>query len=136
MITDNVKKALEDYRLLTINMEADPKVKIISDDISSLNEKMNDLLAALTKAQELYKTKLDETRKYIEIQALEIATSFEHMGVKVSYRKGYDRITWVRKAMDEICLKNPALLSLLAPARKVTPVDPGVSIAVLEVAEE
>lgn len=136
MITDNVKKALEDYRLITINMEGDAKAKVVRDEIDSLQERMDDLRKELTEAQEPYQAKLDETSEYIKIQALEIATSFEHMGVKVSYRKGYERITWVRKKMDDICLKNPALLDLLAPARKITPVDPSVSIAVIEVAEE
>lgn len=136
MITENVKMALQNYKIITDSMESDPKVETLKYDISSLQGRMDDLQKELTKAQEPYQTKLNETEEYIKVQALEIATSFEHMGVKVSYRKGYERVTWVRKKMDDICLKNPALLDLLAPARKITPVDPSVSIAVLEVDKE
>jgi len=132
MITDNVKKALEEYRQVTKDMETDPDAKTTMDAITSLQEQLTSLSADLTKAQAPYRTNLQEIADYINIQALEIATSFEHAGVKVSYRKGYDRVTWVRKAMDDICLKNPALLALLAPARKITPVEPSVSIAILE----
>lgn len=136
MITDNVKKALEDFKLITINMEADPKVKNLSDNISSLQDQLTDLQKELTEARKPWKTRLDETIRYISVHAFEIATSFEHMGVKVSYRKGYDRVTWKREFLDEFCIKNPALLSVLAPARKITPVDPSVSIAMLETDKE
>ena len=132
MITDNVKKALDDYRLLTINMGFDAKAKVVKDEIDSLKERMDGLEKELAEIEEPYKKKLDEIEGYVKIQALEISTSFEHAGVKVSYRKGYERITWTSKEMDNICLKNPALLSLLAPARKITLVDPSVSISVLD----
>ena len=135
MITDNVKKALEEYKQVTDDMETDLNAKMAMDAITSLQEQLTSLSANLTKAQAPYRTKLQGIADYINVQALEIATSFEHAGVKVSYRKGYERITWVRKKMDDICLKNPALLDLLAPARKITPVDPGVSIAIIETAE-
>ena len=138
MITDNliinpIKRALEDYRLTTDNMEGDGKAKVVREEIDSLQERLTDLLRELEEINKPYKIKLSEIEEYIKAHALEIATSFEHMGVKVSYRKGYERITWTSKEMDSICLKNPALLSVLAPARKVTLVDPRVSIAVLEV---
>ena len=136
MITDNVKKALEEYKQVTDDMETDPNAKMAMDAIASIQEQLTSLSSDLAKAQAPYRTKLDEIVDYITVQALEIATSFEHAGVKVSYRKGYERVTWVRKAMDDICLKNPALLSLLAPARKITPVEPSVSIAILEVDKE
>ena len=136
MITDNVKMALQNYKIITDSMEGDLKVEALRYDISSLQVRMDDLQKELTKAQEPYLTKLDETEEYIKVQALEIGTSFEHAGVKVSYRKGYERVTWVRKKMDDICLKNPALLDLLAPARKITPVDPSVTVAILEATEE
>lgn len=136
MITDNVKKALEDYKLITINISMDAKAKVVRDEIDSLQERMNNLRKELTEIEEPYRKSLEETEEYIKAHALEIGQSFEHMGVKVSYRKGYERITWTRKVMDDLCLKNPALLDLLSPARKITPVDPSVSIAILEVDKE
>lgn len=135
MITENVKKALEEYKRITDDMELDAKAKSIREELFSLKSQMDEILDELGCVEGPYRTKLAETEEYIKAQALEIATSFEHAGIKVSYRKGYERITWTSKEMDNICLKNPALLSVLAPARKVTPVDPSVSIAVLEVAE-
>ena len=136
MITDNVKKALERYKQVIVDMTLDAKFKSVSIEIVLQRRKMDKLQKELEQIKEPYQSKIDEFEKYIEIQALEIGTSFEHMGVKVSYVKGYERITWTRKAMDEICLQNPALLSVLAPARKITPVDPSVSIAILETEKE
>ena len=133
MITENVKMALQNYKIITDSMEGDLKVDALRYDISSLQGRMDDLQKELTKAQEPYRIKLNETEKYIKVQALEIGTSFEHMGVKVSYVSGYDKVTWTKKDLDELCLQNPAVLSVLAPARKITPVDPRVSIAILEV---
>lgn len=136
MITENVKKALEEYRQVTKDMEADPQAKNIKDAIASIQDQLTSLQTDLSTIQSPYRTTLYEIEDYVRVQALEIATSFEHAGVKVSYRKGYERITWTSKEMDDICLKNPALLSVLAPARKVTPVNPSVSIAMLEVDKE
>lgn len=136
MITDNVKKALEEFANQNTQMEQDPEViattKAYNDILAELEEA--EIRGNLARAR--FQNRIEELEEYIKAHALEIATSFEHMGVKVSYRKGYERITWVRKKMDELCLKNPALLDLLAPARKITPVDPSVSIAILEVEEQ
>jgi len=136
VITENVKKALEEYRQVTKDMEADPQAKNIKDAIASIQDQLTSLQTDLSTIQSPYRTTLYEIEDYVRVQALEIGTSFEHAGVKVSYRKGYERITWTSKEMDDICLKNPALLSVLAPARKVTPVNPSVSIAMLEVDKE
>ena len=136
MITDNVKKALEEFAKQITQMEQDPEVIATTKAYNDILAELEDAEIKGNLARARFQSRIAELVEYIAVQALEIATSFEHAGVKVSYRKGYERVTWVRKAMDDICLKNPALLSLLAPARKVTPVEPSVSVAILEFDKE
>lgn len=61
-----------------------------------------------------------------------VAQSFESQGVKVSYRKGYEKVTYDRKGTDAVwsTLRDilPNTADALERARKVSYVSPSVSV--------
>ena len=82
------------------------------------------LAVRLQEASQPFDDRLAELEKLITATALELGRSHEAHGVKVGYRKGYERVNWDGKALDGYMAAHPEI----TPFRSVTMVKPSVSI--------
>jgi len=62
----------------------------------------------------------------IKATVLEAGESAEHLGVKATYRSGYDRVSYDSKALDGYAAAHPEVLAF----RKATQCRPSVSVKV------
>lgn len=127
-IPENLKEAMEQFARVHQAMETNLKIIARRKEFDVAREAMNIASAALLEAEEPLQKQIDELEEYIRAQVLELGFSTSHAGVEAKHRKGYERTTWNNKEMTKLCMSNPALLELLAPARKVSEVSPSVTI--------
>lgn len=106
---------LLDWKLTTLQYQfaADP-----------IQAQIDALTVQLQEATAPYRAKLDALEVEIKAAALDDAASFKAHDVAVTYRKGYDRVTWDTKRLDGYAAAHPEVL----PFRSVTAVAPSVSI--------
>ena len=57
-----------------------------------------------------------------------IAHSMQTEHGKVSYRKGYTKVTWDNKALDTVCASREDIKAVILPYRRTTAIEPSVSI--------
>jgi len=69
---------------------------------------------------------LQEIENEIKATVLEAGESAEHLGVKATYRSGYDRVSYDSKALDGYAAAHPEVLAF----RKATQCRPSVSVKV------
>lgn len=125
----NLLAAMEKYARQINQAALNPAIVIAKKLYDDKYEEMIAAQEVVDKLEKPYKEKADELEEYIIAQVLELGLSAKHAGVEAKHRKGYERVTWNNKEMTSLCMKNPALLDLLASARKVTDVDPSVKIS-------
>ena len=135
-IPENLKQAMESYALQHLNMEENDQIKDLEEIRDELLRQVNDVDLQIEKLANGYLRKIEELEDYIKSQVLEIGSSVEYAGVKVSHRVGHERITWNNKKMSSILLSNPNLAPIFAPARKVTNVNPSVNVIYVGLPEE
>lgn len=82
------------------------------------------LTAKLREAAAPFQAQVDALEAEIKSAAVQEAASFKAHDVSVTYRKGYDRVTWDTKKLDGYAAAHPEVL----PFRSVTVVAPSVSI--------
>jgi len=127
-LPDNLKQAMESYANAKRAMDADNKIADLSEIRDELLRQANDVDLQIEKIAHKYAKQLDEFENYIKAQVFEIGSTVEYAGVKASHRSGYERVSWNNKKMSSILLSNPNLAPIFAPARKVTEVDPSVTV--------
>lgn len=134
-IPGNLKAAMEAYISTAADMNLNPVVIECRLKVENAMRALEVAQSTLNDAEQSYRDRMREKEDYIIAQVLELGTSIAHYGVTAKHRNGYERVTWDNKKMTSICMANPALLDLLAPARKVTDVAPSVKISYEPVAE-
>lgn len=128
-ITGNLKAAMEEYGSVIDDSDNDPEVVAAMKTYNDKFEEMEKAQQMVYMLQKPHNDKINELAEYIKAQVMEHGSSVSHAGVDAKHRKGYERVTWNNKEMTSLCMKNPALLDLLASARKVSEVDPSVKIS-------
>lgn len=127
-IPDNLAAMIENYAVVSATMIVDPKVIEARLAVESAKNRLVILEESLAEAEKPHRDELNSLEDYITGQILELGRSLSYKGVDVKHRSAYERVTWDNKQMTNLCMKNPALLDLLAPARKVTQVSASVKI--------
>ena len=130
-IPENLKEAMKQHAVNHELLDMDLAIHQRNLEKDKLLEKVNALDIEIEKLSEPYLLNISETEGYIKAQVLELGTSVEHMGVKVSHRTGHERISWNNKKMSSILLSNPNLAPIFTPARKVTDIKPSVTVKYL-----
>ncbi len=130
-IPENLKEAMKTYAVNHELIEQDLSILLRKTKRDDLLEEVNAIDLEIEKLSEPYLSKIKETEDYIKAQVLEVGKSVEFIGVKVSHRKGHERISWNNKQMSSILLSNPNLAPIFTPARKVTDVKPSVTVKYL-----
>jgi len=128
-IPDNLKAAMESYADQVKKADQHSATLTFQHQIDALNEQIKELRLQLLTALHPYLEKIAELEDYITAQVFEVGATTSHAGVTAKHRSGYERTTWDNKQMTKLCMSNPALLDLLAPARKVTEVNPSVTVS-------
>lgn len=123
-----LQNALQKYGDVMIEMGDDPKLAKAQAAVVSA-------LAVVAKAEGVvadleapYMSLIGEFETFIIGHVLELGSSAQVGPAKATFTKSHDRVSYDRKSIEKICLENPALNSMLSPARKVTPVDARVSV--------
>lgn len=127
-ITGNLQAAMKQYAEAFEAMEKDPAIVAATMNYDTYFAQMLEAQEACEKLRATYGSKLDELEAYIIAQVLEHGSSVSHAGVDAKHRSAYTRVTWNNKVMTELCMKNPALLDVLASARNTKEVDPSVKV--------
>lgn len=135
-IPDNLKAAMKQYDSISRKLDNDPVTRSLWAEMEAIGRQADAIEAQITDIEAPHREQLSQLEDYIKAQVLELGASCEHAGVTARHRKGYERTTWNNKEMTSLCMKNPALLDLLGSARKVSEVEPSVTISYEKPKEE
>jgi hypothetical protein len=91
---------------------------------AELSAQIDALTAQLQAAIAPHMAELDAIEAEIKSAAIQEGAGFKAWGVAVSYRKGYERVTWDGKKLDGYAQAHPEIM----PFRSVSQVAPSVSI--------
>ena len=127
-IPGNVASAMRKLADQRAMMAADADVRKAREELMLQTHRLRQAEARLSEVEEPYRKDMGEIEQYIKVQALEVEASFEHAGIAVSYRKGYERVTWKTEILQELIEADPKLGKKLAPARQVAAVPPKVEV--------
>jgi hypothetical protein len=127
-IPGNIRAAMKKLGDQRRNMAADLDVRDAREQYRRAHHRLEQAEAALAELEAPYRDDMEETKQYLMVNALEVEASFEHAGVDVNYRKGYERETWNTKQMRKLIAENPEIGNLTEPAHKVSAVPPKVTI--------
>ena len=128
-LPNNLKKAMEDYANVKVELENDAEIKMLNALLDNLMIDVNDIELKIRTLMEPSHGVLKALTAYIKGQVFRLEGTAKHVGVIAKYRSGYDRETWQGKVMTKILLDNPNLAPIFTPARKVTPVVASVTVS-------
>ena len=127
-IPGNIRAAMKQLGDQRRSMAADRDIRKAREKYRLAYHRMEQAEAERAEIEAPYRDDMEETTQYLMVNALEVEASFEHAGVDVNYRKGYERETWNTKAMRKLIGENPEIGELTEPAHKVSAVPPKVTI--------
>lgn len=127
-VPEPLQKALQKYGSVMIEMGVDPELAKAQVAIDKAQEIVDHARSVLIDLEAPYMSLIGEFEMFIEGHVLELESSAQVGPAKATFTKAHERVSYDRKSIEKICLENPALNSMLSPARKVTPVDARVSV--------
>lgn len=127
-VPEPLQKALQSYGSVMIEMGVDPDLAEAQATIDKAQVVIDDARKVLANLEVPYMNLIGEYEKFIKGHTLELGSSAQVGPAKATFTKAHERVSYDRKSIEKICLENPALNSMLSPARKVTPVDARVSV--------
>ena len=128
-INNTMKGLLKD---LSVSKENEAKsCTAIDAKIQDLQVKMDVLIAERKDIADPYHWQQEEIETDIKELATIMAKSFKSDLGEVKFRKGYNRVSYEAKTLDKICSSDEMVKKAIWPFRKVSPIEPSISITTL-----
>jgi len=114
--------------LKSIAIDEQKACEVFDNEISALQDRLKSIMEKRESISQPFTEKADSMKEKIKCLALIMAKSYKNDCGNVNYRKGYERRSYDAKALDNLCISDIHLKEMLYPYRKVTNIEPNVSI--------